>query len=168
MSIGFDACIEKVRRAFPLDDVPSASELIAADDIFFDNEQLPGNWVGRRWDEIDEAFLEVDENIHGYIYFTPRAFNYYLPALLMDAIGVGGRAMFIDNLVMFLASYAHVQRGRGSEGDRLRWQVFTRAQLDAIASSLRYYLQATDADEGGNEKRRSRIRRQIAAFERDA
>lgn len=143
---------------------PRGDALIAPDDIYFDNEELPEQWEGKRWDEVDFEFLDCGREL-GFIYFTPEAFHYYFAVFLMDVACVNAEvdASYIDELVSEVHRFVHLLRGHGNDRDKARWALFSKEDLALIADILRHYLDVVGWD--CRPKLRKRILKQIEALD---
>ncbi|MCA9254586.1 MAG: hypothetical protein KDA33_03070 [Phycisphaerales bacterium] len=159
--------LNAIREAFPTEDPPRGHALFATEVIDSEIQQFIDNWDGQRWDEVTPEFLDGNENSHAYIYFTPRAYVYYLPALLADVAcaETPSGSMFVDHLISEAGALAHAKRGVGDERGRRRWRRLAPRQVEVILMVLRYCADAYDAEPEFDAKQRKKLRKRIEALE---
>ena len=122
-------------RAFTVGDPPQ--ELLAGHPLDYEEEKrMTSPFLGKRWTELELGYLNEWETEFVGIYFTPRAFQYYLPGLLLSFLDESAResnALLFDN---FIWSVLSIQLPV-SEDDR---QYETKMHLVNLNSLQKYVI----------------------------
>ena len=119
---------------------PSPEHLICASDArnYASSERTRAAFAGKRWHDLSPEFLQKQSV--AFCYLTPRAYRYYLPALLLTALDrfhEGGVHSAVYSLLP--SEYAIYYHG-ADEFFEWRLKAFTPEQIKAVAAFLGLFL----------------------------
>jgi hypothetical protein len=142
------AVVQAIEAAFPA--VPSPRPEDVQSDHCPECTETAARFAGRTWPEIKASDLAGNPSPS---LLTPRAFHYYLPALMLQCLKARRE---LDCLPMSLVSALSPAGGKPSAHVRAKLSGFTADQVGAILSFLRHF-EATEMEEGLEDRSRRRV-----------
>jgi len=128
MAIDVDAAIERAFRDAlqPEERLTDATSGEPVDDT--------EPFKGKRWQEINSEILS--RHHYALSWFTPEAFQYYLPAFLRSGL-TDPKAVYVISLLLFLKP---TEDPVLASFRRQRWEQLTEAQIEALENWLQWLV----------------------------
>lgn len=126
-----------LHEAFCCDPLPEGDELVEMTGHIFEREEVLEAFSGRRWQDLDQDFLEgQDEALY---LMAPEGRRYYLPAFLIASLHMPAAWFFPASIVLRLFAPLRHPVGHPSRDNFEQFlKLLTRRQKQAVKTFLEY------------------------------